>query len=117
MISISTAAERFINTNFLARQKVRGSTSDSRKLFFFMVCMGLLTMMCFFIFLWARIYILEVGYQISGALENNGRLLQENRNLRTERASLRAPTRIEKIARNKLGMIIPDNTQVFTLKW
>ena len=117
MISVGTAAERFIHTNFLARQNVRRSTNGSRKLSFFMICMGLLTMVCFFIFLWVRIYILEIGYQISSTLENHERLFQENRNLRIERASLSAPARIEDIARNKLGMVIPDNTQVVILKW
>jgi len=117
MISVSTAAERFIHTNFLARQNVRRSTNNSRRIPFFVICIGLLTMVCFIIFLWVRIYILETGYQISSALENNERLLQENRNLRIERASLSAPSRIEDIARNKLGMVIPDNSQVVILKW
>jgi cell division protein FtsL len=117
MISANTAAERFIHTNFLARQNVRRSTSNSRKVTFFVICMAVLTIVCFLIFLWVRIYILEIGYQISSSLENHERLLQENRNLRIERASLSAPSRIEDIARNKLGMVIPDNSQVVILKW
>lgn len=117
MISISVAAERFIHTNFLARQKVRRSTREARKVSLFIIFMGLSVMTGFFVFLWIRIYTMEIGYQISDALKSHEMLLQENRKLRIERASLSAPSRIEKFARNKLGMRLPDNGQVVILKW
>jgi cell division protein FtsL len=116
MFSISTAAERFIHTNFLARQKFGRSPNDSRRLSFFMISMGLVIMACFFVFLWVRIYNLEIGYQISSAHKTHERLLQENRQLRIERASLHAPSRIEGIAKNKLGMITPSDSQIFILR-
>ena len=43
--------------------------------------------------------------------------LQENRKLKIERASLASPSRIEKVAKNKLGMINPKNNQMVILKW
>ena len=116
MQSISSAAEKFIHTNFLARQKVRRNNSDARKASFFVICMGILTMLCFFIFLWVRIYVLEIGYQLSSVHENHERLRQENGKLIIERASMRAPSRIEDIARNKLGMVVSDSSQVVVLK-
>ena len=77
--------------------------------------MGLSVLVCFFVFLWVRIYVLEVGYRISGALEDRTALLQENNQLRLERASLSAPARIEDIAKNRLGMVVPKNSQVVIL--
>jgi cell division protein FtsL len=115
MQSISSAAAKFIHTNFLARQQVRRNNSNARKVSFFVICMGILTMLCFFIFLWVRIYVLEIGYQLSSVHENHERLRQENGKLIIERASLRAPSRIEDIARNKLGMVVPDSSQVVVL--
>ncbi len=117
MNNYSTSSERFIHTNFLARQRVRRSRGESRKLPFGIICMGLSVLVCFFVFLWVRIYVLEIGYRISSAHEANSELLQKNRRLRIERASLRAPSRIEDIAKNRLGMVVPRNSQVVSLKW
>ena len=79
--------------------------------------MGLLVLVSFFSFLWVRIYVLEVGYQISHTLEQHEKLFQENRKLRIERASLSDPSRIEEIAKKNLGMVEPNNRQVVVLKW
>jgi cell division protein FtsL len=117
MISINTDAERFIHTNFLSRQHVRRYPGYSRKVSLVMIILGLSAMFCFFIFLWIRIYIIEIGYNISEAIASHEVLFQENRKLRIERASLCAPSRIEEIAKNKLGMVAPENSQVVILKW
>jgi len=109
--------ERFIHTNYLARQKVKGAKSREQILPLGVVVMGLLVLLSVFCFLWVRIYIIDVGYSISDALEAGKTLQEENRQLRIARASLIAPARIEKIARGKLNMIEPKNTQVVTLRW
>jgi len=108
--------EHFIHTSFLARQNVKRSAPNARRLPLMMILMGLTLMACFFLCLWVRIYIIEIGYQLSATLENHERLLQENRKLRIERASLRSPSRIEDIARNRLGMVIPAGSQVVVLR-
>ncbi len=117
MSNIGTAAGRFIHTNFLARQHIRSTTASARKISLWIVCMGLLLMLCFFMFLWVRLYILEIGYQISSAHAVHEQMLQENRQLKIERASLRDPSRIEEIAKKDLGMVIPDNNQMVVLQW
>jgi cell division protein FtsL len=117
MISVTRAAERFIHTNFLARQKVSRDTDEGGKDFFYMICMGALIMTAFFMFLWVRIYFLEIGYQISGAHRTYEELLQESKKLKVERAALNAPSRLELIAVHKLGMKLPHNNQVVILPW
>ena len=109
--------KQFIHTNFLARQKVSRAGSGARSFSVLAGSMGLIILACFFAFLWVRIYVLEVGYQISNTLQKHEALQQENRQLRIERASLAAPSRIEAIARNKLGMLVPNSNQVVVLKW
>ena len=117
MISITTAADRFIHTNFLKPQQISRSAEESRRDFFYMICMGILIMIAFFMFLWVRIYFLEIGYQISSAHKAQEELVQENKKMKVERAALNAPSRLEFIAINKLGMNIPKNTQVVILPW
>lgn len=109
--------ERFIHTNYLARQKVRGPKSREQLLPLGVVAMGLAVLLGVFCFLWVRIYIIDIGYRISETLETGTALQEENRQLRIARASLVAPARIEGIAREKLGMVEPDTTQVITLRW
>ena len=117
MTSISSAAERFIHTNILSRQNVKSNTNEKQKVSFFIILMVLLLMMSFFFFLWGRICILETGYRLSGTHKRQEMLLQENRKLKIERTSLSVPSRIEKIARNKLGMVQPGANRTIILKW
>jgi cell division protein FtsL len=53
-----------------------------------------------------------LGYETSRARAERARLLVERRELRLELASLKAPSRIEAEAREKLGMKIPDHDQI-----
>ena len=117
MLSNDTTSGKFIHTNFLARQKVKGDNKKARKKSFKMITMGVILMLSCFMFVWTRICVLDTGYKISEAIKIQGKYLQENRKLKIERASLAAPSRIEKVAKNKLGMINPKNNQVVILKW
>ncbi len=117
MAAVSTTAGRFIHTNFLDRQKVKGQQANKRKISFSIIALGILTMVSFFAFLWIKIGIIETGYQISKTHQIHEQLIQKNRNLKIERASLASPARIEKIAKTKLGMRIPANSQMVILKW
>jgi cell division protein FtsL len=117
MLSVTRAAERFIHTNFLARQKIRRDTDEPAKDFVYMICMGLLIMTAFIMALWVRIYFLEIGYRISSAHRTGEELQQENKKLKIERAALSAPSRLELIASHKLGMHVPRNDQMVILPW
>jgi cell division protein FtsL len=67
-------------------------------------------------FVWSRIQVINFEYDISrleGALRA-GR--QQNQQLRLESASLRSPSRIERIARQKLGLHTPSAQQVIMVK-
>ena len=117
MLSNTATSGKFIHTNFLARQKVKGDDKKARKKSFKMITMGVILMLSCFMFVWTRICVLDTGYNISEAIKTQGKYLQENRKLKIERASLASPSRIEKVAKNKLGMINPKNNQVVILKW
>ena len=117
MLNNTATSGKFIHTNFLARQKVKGDNKKDIKTSFKMMTMGVILMLSCFMFVWTRICVLDTGYKIFEAIKTQGKYLQENRKLKIERASLAAPSRIEKVAKNKLGMINPKNNQVVILKW
>ncbi len=55
----------------------------------------------------SRVLVVHAGYRLS-ALENEGRLLtRENDRLKIELATLRSAARLERIAREKLGLMPP----------
>lgn len=67
-------------------------------------------------FVWSRIQVVHLEYDISsleGQLRNLG---QQNQQLRLEAASLGNPTRIERIARERLGLQMPEADQVILVR-
>ncbi|SDM36019.1 cell division protein FtsL [Geoalkalibacter ferrihydriticus] len=68
------------------------------------------------LFVWSRIEVFQLKYEIS-SLETalrEGR--QENSQLRLEAASLRSPSRIENIARTRLGLREPSLEQIINVR-
>jgi cell division protein FtsL len=63
-------------------------------------------------YVWTRHEVTSWGYQISTATERQSELKQMNRELRLEVASLRSPSRIEAIARDRLGLDFPKPGQI-----
>lgn len=67
-------------------------------------------------FVWSRIQVFQFEYAISSLESELREGRQENRKLRLEAASLRNPSRIERLARNKLGLRLPDPAQIITVR-
>ena len=55
---------------------------------------------------------MNVGYGISREVLFKDQLLEENRKLIYEAALLRSPIRLEKLAKNDLGMKLPEKNQI-----
>ncbi len=67
-------------------------------------------------FVWSRIQVFEFEYAISSLETELRESEQENRQLRLEAASLRNPSRIERLARNELGLRLPTPSQIITVR-
>ena len=67
-------------------------------------------------YVWFRISITSIDYRIAGEMHRRDALLEENRKLKVEIATLKSPGRIESIARAKLGMCYPERDQVIFLR-
>jgi len=67
-------------------------------------------------FVWSHVRLTELKYQIAKEISAKDSLLEENRKLKVEIATLKSPQRVEKLARDKLGMTYPEREQVIFLK-
>jgi cell division protein FtsL len=63
----------------------------------------------------SRVMVVGLGYQLSHLDQESRTLGRENDRLKLELATLRGPHRLEKIAREELGMSPPPGTRVITL--
>jgi cell division protein FtsL len=64
---------------------------------------------------WLRLQVVQMGYALSTISKLQGRLEQENRELKVELATLTSPERLEALARTRLGLVTPDKGQIIVL--
>ncbi len=65
---------------------------------------------------WSHIHMTELEYRIARELSEQEKLIEEQKRLKMELATLKSPQRIESIAREKLQMTYPEREQVILLK-
>lgn len=65
---------------------------------------------------WSRLQVTYLGYQISQANNEHEQLLNLNKQLKLEVASLKSLSRIETIAKNQLGLVNPKPDQMVFVK-
>ncbi|MBM4379044.1 MAG: cell division protein FtsL [Deltaproteobacteria bacterium] len=63
----------------------------------------------------SRVLVVGVGYELSRLEQENHDLLRQNDALRVELAALKNPARLERVAREQLGMVSPPAGAVITL--
>ena len=94
--------------------KINGFSLRRPRLFPVLLFFALLLVVAIF-YVWSRLQVVNLEYDIS-SLEGRVRALQqESRQLQLEVASLRSPARIEQVAHNRLGLRIPAFEQVITV--
>lgn len=64
---------------------------------------------------WCRVQCVGVGYEISKESDNHRNLIALQNNLKIEFAHLKSPRRIEKIAKEQLGLIAPTPKQMILI--
>ena len=65
---------------------------------------------------WSRVEVIDLNLKISESARLTKEQLQENQRLKVEVASLKAPARIEMLAKGELGMALPTDQQVVLVK-
>lgn len=69
-----------------------------------------------FVFVWERVDVVRVGYQIERLKAQKVLLERERDQLQVKFSALTAPERIAKVATDKLGMIPPEQGQVLMVQ-
>lgn len=58
-------------------------------------------------YVWGRVECLEIGYQVTERAKRRDRLIGENELLLSEAIGLKSPQRLERIAKEELGLVVP----------
>jgi len=66
-------------------------------------------------YVWCRVQCVNAGYGIEREMNRRQELLKERSTLNIELNWLKSPERIETIARNQLGLVMPDAQQTVRL--
>jgi cell division protein FtsL len=67
-------------------------------------------------YVWSRIQVIQLGYEISNAMKEERVLTEVNKKLRVEIATLKSYSRIEKLAEEELRMAKPKPEQVIVIR-
>jgi len=105
----------FIHTDVLGQQIVKERTIAWKQEFKHYVLIVAALVFLSLLFVWSRIEVVKLGYEISYANKVYQNFNKENQRLKVEVASLKSPSRIEEIAKNKLGLIHPTNEQIIII--
>jgi cell division protein FtsL len=67
-------------------------------------------------YVWCRVQVVELGYQLSDTHQLHNQLLNDNKKLHLELARLKAPERVQRIAIEQLGLKHPTKDQIVVLQ-
>jgi len=91
---------------------VRPVPAAQLKEFWRRVAAGTAMAACLLLYAWQHFHCIEVRYRIEQLESQRAQATQLNEQLRLEVATLRAPMRVDSIARNQLGLTVPVPGQV-----
>ena len=69
-----------------------------------------------FFYLWTRVSVITLNYEIGSLSTRESALIQENRELKLQLDTIITPDNLEKIGKNELGLIYPDNSQIVPIR-
>ena len=69
-----------------------------------------------FVYAWCRVQYTSVGYEISRAREEQGRLIAIQKELQVELARLKSPERLAGISETSMGLIMPSSRQMVVVE-
>ena len=97
-----------------AKAGPKAAVSRSGLLSFSLLMLFLIGASLFYV--WSRIQVIQLGYEISNAVKQERALTEGNKKLRLEIAQLKSYGRIEQIAVEELNMMKPTPDQVVVIR-
>lgn len=93
----------------------RADRAGARRRFFLGACLALALVGVVLVHVWLRLQVVHMGYVLSTASKLQGRLEQENRELKIELAKMTSPENLQALAKRRLGMTPPEKGQIIVL--
>lgn len=81
-----------------------------------LIVISFVLMILALLYVWSHIHMTQLEYKVAAELGQKDDLLEDQRRLKLEYATLKSPRRIEAIAKNTLQMSYPDREQVIFIK-
>jgi len=97
-------------------QKAKTKSRPRKSNFMIFIVPLILLILSALFFVWSRIQVIQLGYEISLALKEGRALTEGNKQLKLEIATLKSYARIEKIAVEELGLSKPRSDQVVVIR-
>jgi cell division protein FtsL len=92
------------------------SKGVDRNLIFVALMVAFVFLGCALFYVWAHHQVISLSYEISKASQEEQNLVQVNKKLRLELASLKSPKRIENMAVKDLGLVNPQKEQLIIVR-
>lgn len=93
----------------------RVDRAGARRRFVVGACLAIALVGAVLIHVWLRLQVVHMGYVLSTASKLQGRLEQENRELKIELAKMTSPENLQALAKRRLGMAPPEKGQIIVL--
>ena len=106
------AQRRVVLNQRLVKERDQARARDLRRVVW--ICAGLLVPILFYV--WQQVEYIRTGYQIEQLRAEKSRLVEWNRQMKLERATLVNLKRIETLSRTRLGLIPPDPENTVKLR-
>jgi len=103
--------KRFSNANVH-----RDVDVEQRRQCFLLTSLAAVFVVALLFYGWQQYRWIDLGYKIEAAQQIKARLVEDQKRLELERASLAREERIDSIARNQLGMVVAAPGQIVTAK-
>jgi len=108
---------KFNLPNVLSSQDVRARRDPRDMRFFYSTLLAVFVFTAvLFLYIWTRLTVVNTGYDISKANSSRLGLIEKNRRLKIEFVRLKSPERIERIAREDVGLSYPAGEQVIKVR-
>lgn len=106
---------------FSSAGRYQGSTRTEAKerstaFLVYLLSLFVLLLGCAIFYIWSRIQIVNVGYEINRHLKERDFLTEENKKIQLEIATLKSPVRLETLAKKEFNMDLPRQDQIFTAR-
>jgi cell division protein FtsL len=69
-----------------------------------------------FLFLWTRVSVITLNYEIANLTEQQQMLARENRELTIQLDTVTSPENLETMGKEKFGLIYPDSSSVIPIR-